>query len=277
MVTQIYVVMHKLMMLSLRDDIYKCILVGNAVNDEMDESYIKDNSGDNISEKNHYYCELTALYWIWKNANSDIAGLVHYRRFFCQFPWVFKSNILCKKKIEKMFSKGADILVPFAYNGRSNKYKNNFERYKNEHIISDLDCARDVVRTIYPEYIDAFDKVMRSNKLYLFNMFIAKKEVVDEYCKWLFNILSLVECKIDYKNRDTYQQRVFGFLSERLFNVWLFKNESKYKISELNYFMTSESLITRTYRSFKYITNYIMRNNNGKRKSDSSERNLHVL
>lgn len=55
------------------------LFVGDGTNED---SYIRDNIGDNISNKNKNYCELTALYWMWKNSNADILGLCHYRRFF---------------------------------------------------------------------------------------------------------------------------------------------------------------------------------------------------
>ena len=44
--------------------------------------YMPDNTGDNISSKNPHFCELTGLYWAWKNLDADYLGLVHYRRYF---------------------------------------------------------------------------------------------------------------------------------------------------------------------------------------------------
>ena len=63
------------------EEMYVPIQVG-AEGKEKIEGYIQDNTGDNISTKNPYYCELTGLYWAWKNLDADYIGLVHYRRYF---------------------------------------------------------------------------------------------------------------------------------------------------------------------------------------------------
>ena len=78
----------------------------------------------------------------------------------------------------------------------------------------------------------AYDKVMDSKKLYQYNMLIAKKELVDEYCHWLFSILFELEKITDISDYDKYNKRIYGFLSERLFNVWLEKNDNL-KVKEL--------------------------------------------
>lgn len=73
----------------------------------------------------------------------------------------------------------------------------------------------------YPQYMDIFYKVMNGNSGYFLNMFVMRKKVFNNYCKWLFSILFETERSINLKEYDTYQSRIFGFLSERLFNVWL--------------------------------------------------------
>ena len=263
----VYIMMHKLCEIIPYDNkVYKRMLLGgnNVDINNLDLSY--DSTGDNISFKNPFYCELTGLYWIWKNDESDIVGLVHYRRFFSEFPWISNKCLLKEKKILKIFSKDIDIILPFKYYGRNNIYKTNYDRYKAQHIISDLDCVKDIIKEMYPDYVTSFENLMSENCMYLFNMFIAKKEIVNNYCDWLFSILFELEKRIDYLSRDTYQRRVFGFISERLFNVWILKNKDKLKIKELNYFMPTESLITRIYRSFKYITTFCKGKNYDKTK-----------
>ena len=74
---------------------------------------------------------------------------------------------------------------------------------------------------------------MHQNKIRLFNMFIGKKEIMNEYFSWLFTILGYVESKIDIREYSDYQKRVFGYLSERLFNVWINHNKMNYSIKEI--------------------------------------------
>ena len=79
---KILVATHKDYFMPHDDGLYLPIKVGNALS-RLEGRFQGDDTGENISEKNPYYCELTALYWGWKNLNSDYIGLVHYRRHFC--------------------------------------------------------------------------------------------------------------------------------------------------------------------------------------------------
>ena len=184
------------------------------------EKFLKvtDNTGDNISEKNPFFCELTATYWILKNDKSDIVGLTHYRRYFFKKHTNEMSEVLKKNDIEDIL-KEYDIIVPnktYLF-----KYKNIKDAYVNIHKESDFNLCREIIEEKYPEYIDAFDKVSNSRSFYACNMFISNKKIFDEYYNWLFDILFDLEKKVDISNYDNYNKRIFGFLSERLFNVWL--------------------------------------------------------
>lgn len=177
-----------------------------------DLEYLGDDTGDNISSKNPNYCELTGLYWIWKNVDAEYVGLCHYRRYF-----VSKIGFYLKKNRILKSLNGSDIILPNKYKTKDNIKQN----YKKAHNLNDLELARAIIEKKYPDYLKSFDKVMDSNTGYYHNMFICKKELMNEYCEWIFTILFELEDMIDISNYDSYQQRVFGFLSERLMNVWL--------------------------------------------------------
>ncbi|MCM8711375.1 DUF4422 domain-containing protein [Clostridium sp. SYSU_GA19001] len=206
-----------------QEKIYIPLHVGKESKEKLD--YQGDNTGDNISIKNANYCELTGLYWAWKNLKCDYIGLCHYRRYFTNknlFIRVLKKNskfdlILKKIEIENLFKK-YDIILPRKRNYYIETIKSHYEH---AHNIRDLEETRKIIEQKYPEYLKSFDAVMKRRTLYLFNMFIMKKEQFDNYCKWVFDILFELEKRIDISHYNNYQKRVFGFLSERLFNVWL--------------------------------------------------------
>lgn len=191
-----------------------------------DLSYTKDCTGDNISDKNSNYCELTGLYWMWKNTKSKYIGLSHYRRYFFKKSSSHKlEDILTKEDAIDILNK-YDVIVP-----KRTKIIGNttIKQYAKYHNIKDYEVCRDVIEEKYPKYIDSFDNVSNRKYFYAFNMFIMKKKDFDEYCKWLFDILFEVEKRVDMTNYTPYEKRLFGFLSERLFNVWLLENKKSLK------------------------------------------------
>jgi len=226
---KIYIAAHKKFVVP-KDDVYIPLHVGAKGKESL--GYQSDAEGDNISDKNSSYCELTGMYWMWKHAKADIIGLVHYRRyFFKKFFNKSVDNILSRSDIEELMEK-YDIIVPLR--GFTYKRGSVYDQYNYAHTISDLDLARDVIKEIYPEYMEAYNKVMNGSECVQYNMIITRKEIYDEYCEWLFNVLFKVEERetIKLEDRDAYNRRVYGFLSERLFNVWAYKN-NQYKIHEL--------------------------------------------
>ncbi len=218
----IYIATHKEFNVPNKDG-YVPIQVGAKMNEPL--PYIKDDTGNNISEKNKNYCELTALYWIWKNKKEDIVGLTHYRRYLYNNIFSIKeNNLLSCKKIEKILNR-YDMILP-----KSLKMKNTIEeQYVHSHIVNDLRKCKPIIHEIYPEYEDDFEKVLKRKKMYAYNMFITKREYFEEYMEWLFNILSRLEKQIDISGYSEYNQRVYGFLAERLLNVWVEKNKLKIK------------------------------------------------
>ena len=209
--TRIYVMTHKNID-KLPDDMYIPLHVGKKGKESL--GYLGDDTGDEISGKNLHYCELTGMYWVWKNISCDIVGICHYRRFF-----LLDNELLKKSYIERQLEEYS-IIIPNSrcVSGSEDAYSHYTER----HYKKDLDLCRTVIGENYPEYLSAFDFTMRTVLISMGNMWITRKDIYDRYCGWLFDVLSEVENRLDMAGYDAYQQRVFGFLSERLFRVWLF-------------------------------------------------------
>lgn len=214
---------------------YKPILVGSYKNN-IKCNYLKDNTGDNISEKNDNYCELTGLYWIWKNTDEKYIGLCHYRRYFSNKN-IFSNKVLNRDKIIKILEKN-DIILPERRIAKNTIY----EHYCENHYKEDLDKTKQLILRMYPEYINSFNIVMNSRASYSCNMFISKRELINEYLEWLFSILFELENELDISNYDDYQKRIFGFISERLMHIWVHHN--KLKIKELPVIMPDMKKIT---------------------------------
>lgn len=180
---------------------------------------------DNIDYLNPYYCELTALYWIWKNTDSDIVSFEHYRRLFCDKSKSFFSyKAMNKDKIEKILKK-FKIIIPSQYHIHETIY----QHYVDHHSKGDLDCLRKQIEILNPEYLKDFDLFFNGHVFSLFNMFVMKRKDLNDYCDFAFPLLNKVFeiRKEDILKRDSYQQRSIGYLSERLFNVWVYHNLKK--------------------------------------------------
>lgn len=192
----------------------------------------KDNTGDNISVKNPYYCELTALYHLWKNSGASYKGLMHYRRlldlncgntrWYNQFPSNIVDVLGLNKQKVNMLMQHYDIILPMKR--VIQQAPSAYEYYKKRHYISDMDRTLEIIKEKSPHIYDtAVDVLKNTKELYLYNIFISSKEFLDEYASWLFEILGTLESEIQSEvlSRDTFQQRVYGFLSERLFTVYV--------------------------------------------------------
>jgi hypothetical protein len=227
----IYVATHKVT--PLPDHPYlKPLLVGAALaSPSCDVRLGRDNTGENISARNPNYCELTAAYWIWKNAPEPVVGLCHYRRFFGQSV----SNGLLRRRLEvaseKVLLANLDsencLLLP-----RKRIYwpVSVSTHYALSHVGSDLTILRHIVEQFSPQFLDSFDRVMSGSSLYLYNMFVCRKKVIEAYFDWLFAILERTWSLNLHVGRDSRQSRVYGFLAERLFTVWIHANAHRLRI-----------------------------------------------
>lgn len=214
----IYIALHKQCNLP-KVEKYIPIQVGAAHNPKL--GYITDAEGDSISEKNPNYCELTALYYIWKNTDDPLVGLVHYRRFFynkrlrADEKNIVKYDELCK------ITNDSNIILPQKHYFRVN----NYDQYNKLHKKNDMDLCKRIVQEMTPEYSDSFEEVMNRKYIYPYNMFVMTRKNFDNYMEWLFSILFRMDNECDRSGYDAYNKRIFGFISERLLNVWVLKNK----------------------------------------------------
>lgn len=191
------------------------IQVGCALTDKRIDGAVYDDSGDNISDKNVQFCELTALYWIWKNVEDDFVGIEHYRRFF-----LIEEDIC-----SIMSANNIDIILPTPLCVMPSLGEN----YKLRHEPKPYEDMMDVIKTRYPDEYDAAVTFFSQGIYSPCNMLIAKKEVYDHLCEWMFPILFEV-ADMNGSFQDRYQNRYPGFLSERLISFFFELHRDKYKV-----------------------------------------------
>ncbi len=195
----------------------------------------RDNTGDNIAQKNPNYCELTAQYWIWKNVKADYVGLVHYRRLpsFTNATdplfWSFNEETCRRfgweeKTIDKLLDKYDILLSPYWTifpPGEPGNVMTPYQFHAYEHRESDIKETLQVIRDLTPEvYPSAEEALCKDTKQCFGNICIMKKDLFDAYSKWLFKVLFELERRIEIP-KDKEQARVFGYLAERLIMVWV--------------------------------------------------------
>ncbi|SKB95563.1 protein of unknown function [Lachnospiraceae bacterium] len=209
--TRIYVITHKDCLMPSGKG-YIPLQVGAELHNAL--PYEKDNRGEGISEKNDTYCELTGMYWIWKNVHCDNVGICHYRRYYSDAK---AERILRKDEIEGLLKK-YDVITAWPQVMQEPVYTHFVVHHRSD----GLDLCRKVIKEVYSDYLDCFDKCMQDKLMTCCNMMITRKELFDSYCSWLFSILFKVEKELHPEQyTDSYQRRVMGFLGERLMRVWI--------------------------------------------------------
>lgn len=252
------------------------------------ENMIGDDTGENISYLNHKYCELTALYWAWKNydklENPDYIGLMHYRRHFVldesymlennkqiiqgcyvldSYPKDYIKQIgLTDKNIKNKMS-NCDVLayqyqnlhtdLP-SYMPKNLTPRTNYDWYEFLNV-KDFDLAISIIKQKYPSYSDVVDEYINGNIMYGYNIFIMKKEIFFDYCQWLFDILQELNKQIDWTTKfDTLSIRVLGFISEQLYGIYVYnlRKSGKYKVEHARIDLIKDVAIQKSiYPAFK--------------------------
>lgn len=178
----------------------------------------RDDTGENISRKNPTFCELTGLYWAWKNLGTDVGGLCHYRRYFGSRK---NRSLLDEEEILTLLS-DADIILP---EKRHYWIETRGKQYAHAHNAADLICTEQVLREKFPAYLPEWQHMLDTRSGHICNMFIMRRDRLNAYCEWLFDVLFTVESRLDISGYTPNDQRVFGYLGERLLDVWVWTND----------------------------------------------------
>lgn len=240
------------------DELYLPVQVGSEGKENL--GYQVDNNGENISNKNSTFCELTGLYWAWKNLDADYIGLCHYRRHFtCKklipFSEDTKFKILLNKKQTEEILKDTDIILP---KKREYYIENLYDHYKHTMYVETLDETRKIIEEKCPNYLPEFDKLHKRTSAHMFNMFVMKKEYLNDYCEWLFDILFELEKRIDSSKYDSFHARYLGRISELLLDVWINTNGLKYRevkvidMQNVNWFKKGWAFLMAKFTGKKY-------------------------
>ena len=233
-----YVITHKKVSIPQKEGYYS-LLVGSAQFDgDIDEFDYLDDAGENISGKNPNYCELTGLYWIWKNSKSKVVGISHYRRFFTRARFSSDEKYFLNRDDLRHLMKKYELVVP-KVKRYSKKYSDAVNIAPNK---ADLTRMRNAIKAVSPEYMADYEWFLNQNTSYLYNMCIMRKNRFDDYCEWLFPILFYIEEHHDLSTEDDYRKRLLGFLSERLLLVWAHHNIQASRIYKCRVKNTDQSL-----------------------------------
>jgi len=208
-----------------------------------------DDTGDHVSHLNPFYSELTLAYWVTKNADrtqSDAWGLCHYRRYFIEdkyklfikkrsrFYFRTDQKVLDKILTPKLYKTLQELLLhhdvivqrpSWAMKEKGIVY-NIKDAYTQAHIKSDYDATMEVVIEQYPEFERSIEAYGHLTKMSYNNMMIARWQVWDDYLEFLFTVLGEVQHRINI-HKEGYQSRVFGFLAERLHNLFIYHHQLK--------------------------------------------------
>lgn len=240
----------------IKSDIITPIQTGRAIADEKFEGMIGDDTGDNISFLNDNFCELTAIYWVWRHyeeiGNPEYVGFMHYRRHFLfgqkhynpnyyglvKIPFAdekyLKEDLTSDENIVNQVSKYDAIISQPVDVKETTGASNIYEHYKKFHNIKDYDLAMSILEKMTPEMTKYSNLYNSSKNAYFLNMFVFKKKIFFDFCEWLFPLLFEIQANIDLTGNSNYQNRAVGFIAERLTGIFITKIlEEQYKTNTL--------------------------------------------
>lgn len=218
------------------------IQVGAALARRRFPGFLHDDEGENISERNRAYCELTAQYWAWKNSGAEYCGFFHYRRFLYPDTAARRPYRLSRLPTETTLKdlgydnfdqliRQYDLILPM----REEMYVPVREHYANAqfHHKDDLSRMECIIAELYPEDAAAADAYFSGTKQVFGNIFIMRRNVFEKYCAWLFPLLEEFDRRTDMSGWSPQEVRADGYLAERLLGVFVLAHCGTLKTLEL--------------------------------------------
>lgn len=234
---------------TIDNPLYVNVRCGAVFDNRKNVTMLGDDTGDNISEKRDSFCELTVMYWAWKNVKADYYGLCHYRRYLS----FLESDINCKKSIKdanKIFTieKFLTQKSISKYNITSEeiyKYINQVDivtspyesvksmgdgpfvsvydlcRQRNRDFdMSGIDVMLDIIKEYYPQYYECSQKYFMGSMVKFYNCFVMKKAIFQQLCSFLFGVLFRLEKELNTEDYNMWKMRMPGFMGEHLIGIF---------------------------------------------------------
>lgn len=227
-------------------DIYMPVHVGASCAPSPLPGMQPDDEGENISDRNFTFCELSAQYWAWKNLDADYIGLCHYRRFFCFDGAKHAANDHAQIEVDCLTPRTAreyrlddtallkerisacDMVVAPEWNVRGVPTPLGSQNSVEDHMISyglidkaSLDMLREIVSEVQPSYRQILDDYLGGTQYIGYNCFVAKRAIFDRMCEFEFSILQEFDKRFDYANLTAAKRRICGYLGETIFSVFV--------------------------------------------------------
>lgn len=223
---------------------------GAALANEIDENYLGDDTGDNISEKRKKFCELTVHYWAWKNQTAEYFGFCHYRRFLSFSDTQFEENEvgvveypviddgllstfnLNEKAMRSVIESNDIVIANYVPVGKYGSVRGYCDNNPNGYIQGGLDLLLTVVKEKSPHMEKYVSDFLNGDKNCWYNCFVMRNDIFQTYSEWLFDILFELEKRCDFSEYTQEQLRYCGLMAERLLGAYIefLKDQNKYKI-----------------------------------------------
>lgn len=205
-----------------------------------------DNEGENISDRNFTFCELSAQYWAWKHLDADYVGQCHYRRYFCFGDAAGETDDHAQVVVPQLSEDTAhklglddgdhirqevlkaDITTAHWWDVRGVKTPRGASRDVAEHMISygiyseaDLALLKEIVRERQPEYLEDLEAYLSGDKYLGYNCFVMRRKAFDALCSFEFDVLLEFDHRTSYEGRTRNQRRICGYMGEVLYSVFI--------------------------------------------------------